>query len=172
MNVLKLQFTDIGLNRLVNAKGVGFKESITHMAFGDAQQVAHRAMTQLGHLQEKVAIADYQGDASNLRMAAVFDGQLEYAIREIGIYMGTTLLGVYSAEPGTVLGYRTPDVKVMQWVSLNISALPSDSLTVTIGSDNLNLVIDQEFAQLVKVQLNTMQRQLSQEFRLNALEIN
>ncbi|MCJ8272008.1 MAG: hypothetical protein MJK04_21760, partial [Psychrosphaera sp.] len=131
MNDLKLQFTDVGLNKLVNAKGKGFKESITHMAFGDGQQVAHRGLTALGNQQEKVAIADYQGDAENLRMAAVFDSPIEYAIREIGIFIDDTLLGVYSAAPGTVLGYRTPDIKVMQWVTLNISALPLDSLTVT-----------------------------------------
>lgn len=169
MNVLKLQFTEVGLNRLVNAKGKGFTEAITHMAFGDGEQVAHRGMTTLSHLTEKVPIADYQGDGSNLRMAAVFDSPLEYAIREIGIFINDVLLGVYSAEPGTVLGYRTPDVKVMQWVSLNITALPTDSLTVTLGAENLNLVIDQEFAQLVKVQINTMQRQLNQEFRLNEM---
>ncbi|MFT4924620.1 MAG: hypothetical protein ACI8WB_000703 [Phenylobacterium sp.] len=170
MNVLKLQFTDVGLNLLVTAKGQGFQESVTHMAFGDGTAVASRTMTALSGLKEKVSIADYQGDGANLRMAAVFDGALEYAIREIGIYIGDTLLGVYSADPGTILGYRTPDVKVMQWVSLNIAALPTDSLIVTLGDENLNLVIDQEFAQLVTVQLNTMSRQLDQEFRLNDLE--
>lgn len=166
MNELILQFTDAGLALLVNAKDQGFQQSITHMGFGDGTTQAHRGMTQLSNLREKVEIADYQGDANNLRMAAVFDGALEYSIREIGVYIGNTLLGVYSAPAGTLLGYRTPDVKVMQWVTLNLSALPSDSLTVTVGSENLNLVIDQELAQLVTVQLNTMSRQLKQQLSI------
>lgn len=170
MNELKLQFTDVGLARLVEAKGKGLQESITHMAFGDGTTAASRTMTALGNQREKVTIADYQGDGSNLRMAAVFEAPLEYAIREVGIFIDDTLLAIYTADPGTMLGYRTADVKVMQWVTLNISALPTDSVTVTIGSENLNLVIDQEFAQMATVQLNTMTRQLKQEFRIQALE--
>lgn len=169
MSELTLQFTDAGLNRLVTAKGQGLQESITHMAFGDGTGTASRSWTVLSNEREKVAIADYQGDGNNLRMAALFDAQLEYAIREVGIYIDSTLLAVYTAPAGSFLGYRTPDVKVMQWVTLNIDALPSDSLTVTVGTENLNLVIDQEFAQMAKVQLNILNRQLEQEFRLNSL---
>lgn len=170
MSELILQFTDVGLARLVNAKGQGLKENITHMAFGDGTAAASRTMSALSNQREKVTIADYQGDGNNLRMAAVFDGPLEYAIREVGIFIDDTLLAVYTTGANSMLGYRTPDVKVMQWVTLNISALPTDSVSVTIGTENLNLVIDQEFAQMVTVQLNTMTRQLQQEFRLNALE--
>lgn len=169
MNTLKLQFTDVGLNRLVNAKGQGFKEAITHMAFGDSTQSGSRHSTALGNLKEKVAIADYQGDGNNLRMAAVFEAPLEYAIREVGIYIGDTLLGIYSTGSSEVLGYRTPDIKAIQWVTLNISALPTDSLTVTVGTENLNLVFDREFAQMAAAQINTMHRQIQQELRLNAL---
>ncbi len=170
MNELKLQFTDVGLARLVTAKGQGLQENITHMAFGDGTQAASRTMTALGNQREKVEIADFQGDGNNLRMAAVFDAPMEYAIREVGIFIDNTLLAVYTADPGTMLGYRTADVKVMQWVTLNISALPTDSVTVTIGTENLNLVIDQELAQMAKAQLNTMNRQLKQEFRILQLE--
>ncbi|MES7612144.1 hypothetical protein U6Y73_12250, partial [Cutibacterium acnes] len=36
-------------------------------------------------------------------------------------------------------------VKVMQWFTLNITALPSDSVTVVVGTENLNLILDAEF---------------------------
>ncbi|MFM9785860.1 hypothetical protein, partial [Streptomyces scabiei] len=69
----------------------------------------------------------------------------EYAIREIGVFLSTgTLLGVYS-QSGKTIGYRTPSVKVMQWFTLNITALPSDSVTVVVGTENLNLILDAEF---------------------------
>ena len=103
-------------------------------------------------------------------MAGVFEGSLEYAIREIGIFLSDgTLLGVYSQSERT-LGYRTPVVRVIQWFTLNIEALPSDSVNVVVGSENLNLVIDEEFARMATVQINTMHRQLQQSFRLFDLE--
>ena len=79
------------------------------------------------------------------------------------------LLGVYS-KPNTTLGYRTPDVKVLQWLTLSLAQLPSQSVEVKVGVDNLNLIVDRELADMTLVQLNTMQRQIEQELRLVALE--
>ncbi|HFQ4969131.1 TPA: phage tail protein [Vibrio vulnificus] len=167
---LKLQFTEAGLAKLLSEKDKGLKGEITHMAFGDGDYTPSKTQTALLREKERIEVADYQGDGKNLRMAGVFEGNLEYAIREIGIFLSDgTLLGVYSQQ-GKTLGYRTPVVRVVQWFTLNIEALPTDSVTVVVGSENLNLVIDEEFAQMATVQINTMHRQLQQEFRILDLE--
>ncbi|MGM6205347.1 phage tail protein [Vibrio parahaemolyticus] len=142
---LKLQFTEAGLAELISAKEQGIKGAISHLAFGDMAYTPNKSQTRLQREQERVEIADYQDGGLSLRMAAVFSGEKEYAIREIGVFLSTgTLLGVYS-QSGKTIGYRTPSVKVMQWFTLNITALPSDSVTVVVGTENLNLILDAEF---------------------------
>ena len=162
---LKLQFTQAGLEQLLSAQDRGLKAEITHMAFGDSAYAPTKSQTALVSEKERIEVADYQGDGQNLRLAGKFEGALEYAIREIGIFLADgTLLGVYS-QAGKTLGYRTPVVKILQWFTL-----PSDTLTVVVGTENLNLILDEEFAQLAEVQINTLHRQMLQEFRLLALE--
>lgn len=142
---LTLQFTEAGLAACIDAQSKGLRAPITHMAFGSSAYTPSKNQTQLSSEQERIEIADWQGGNKNIRMAGVFDGELEYAIREIGIFLEDgTLLGVYSA-PNKTLGYRTPAVKVVQWFTLNIEALPTDSVTVIVGAENLNLILDKEF---------------------------
>ena len=54
--------------------------------------------------------------------------------------------------------------------NLIVAQLPSESVEVKVGVDNLNLIVDRELADMTLVQLNTMQRQIEQELRLVALE--
>ncbi len=141
---LALQLTDAGLEACLSAKDKGLKAEITHLAFGSNAYTPSSGQTQLLAEKERIEIADYQDGGKNLRMAGVFDGDLEYAIREIGIFMGDILFGVYS-QSGKILGYRSPSTKVVQWFTLNIEAVPTDSVTVVVGADNLNLILDKEF---------------------------
>ncbi len=142
---LVLQFTEMGLSELISAKERGVKGAISHLAFGDSAYEPSQSQTALQSEQERVEIADYQDLGAALRMSAVFAGEKEYAIREIGVFLSTgTLLGVYS-QPDGIIGYRTPAIKVVQWFTLGITALPTDSVTVELGTDNLNLILDAEF---------------------------
>jgi len=183
MSALTLQFTQAGLDALLSAKAQGLRGRISHMAFGDAAYSPSKTQLTLKSEKERVAIADSDysdGESSSLKIAGKFEAPLEYAIREIGVYIESSeldaqglpkliLLGVYS-QPNTTLGYRTPDVKVLQWLTLSLAQLPSDSVEVTLGVDNLNLILDKELADLTYVQVQTLHRQLQQEIRLVALE--
>ncbi|MBQ4851300.1 phage tail protein [Pseudoalteromonas sp. MMG012] len=183
MSALTLQFTQAGLNALMTATQRGFKGKISHMAFGDSAYTPDKTQTALKGEKERVAIADTDysdGEGSSLKIAGKFDAPIEYAIREIGVFIESPnysgegeleliLLGVYS-KPDTTLGYRTPDVKVLQWLTLSLAQLPSQSVEIKVGVDNLNLIVDRELADMTLVQLNTMARQIEQELRLVALE--
>lgn len=142
---LTIQFTEAGLAECLAAKNKGLKAEIGYMAFGSASYTPNKNQTTLSNERERISISDYVDGVKNLRMAGVFRGALEYAIGEIGIYLTSgTLLGVYS-QSGKILGYRTPAVKVVQWFTLNIEALPTNSVTVIVGAENLNLILDNEF---------------------------
>lgn len=144
---LTLQFTTAGLAECIEAKSKGLQAEITHMAFGDRAFAPTKDTTALPGEKERVEINDYQDAGQSLKMAGVFDGNLEYSIRSIGVFLSTgTLLGVYSA-PGVLIGYRTPDVRVVQWFTLSIDALPTNSVTVVVGVENLNLILDAELAE-------------------------
>ncbi|MBF4377392.1 phage tail protein, partial [Vibrio anguillarum] len=54
--------------------------------------------------------------------------------------------------------------------TLDLSALPTNSVTVIVGTENLNILIDAEFAIMAKTQVDTMHRQIKHEFRLLELE--
>lgn len=143
---LVLQFTSAGLAECIAAKEQGLRAEITHMAFGDVAFKPTKNLKTLRGERERVQISDYQDAGQQLRMAGVFDGELEYAIRSVGVFLSTgTLLGVYSAS-NAMLGYRTPDVRVVQWFTLGIEALPSESVTVVAGVENINLIMDAEMA--------------------------
>ena len=141
---LKLQFTEAGLAACLSAKDKGLKAEITHMAFGSHAYTPSKNQTSLSREEERIEISDYEDQGNQLRVAGLFNGDLEYEIREIGIFCGDVLLGVYS-QANKLLGYRTPAVKIVQWFTLGIEALPTDSITVVIGTDNLNLILDKEF---------------------------
>ncbi|MCG7548438.1 phage tail protein [Pseudoalteromonas sp. Of7M-16] len=185
MSALTLQFTQVGLDALLAAKANGKKAQISHMAFGDASYTPSQTQTSLQNLRELQQIREdnYEvGENHQVTVVALFDKTTsapEYAIREVGVYIqidepagsdnNLILLGVYS-EPNRTLGYRTPDVKILQSVTLSLAQLPSDSVEIKPGIDNLNMLIDNELADLTLVQLDTMHRQLKQELRLAALE--
>lgn len=144
---LALQFTTEGLAECIAAREQGIKAEITHMAFGDRAFTPSKNTKSLPGEKERVEINDYQGAGQSLKMAGIFNGDLEYSIRSIGIFLSTgTLLGVYSA-PNILIGYRTPSVRVVQWFTLSIDALPKDSVTVVVGVENLNLILDAELAE-------------------------
>ncbi|KZN43999.1 hypothetical protein [Pseudoalteromonas luteoviolacea] len=141
---LKLQFTEAGLAACLSAKDKGLKAQVTHMAFGANAYTPSKNQTSLSKEQERVEVSDFEEQGNQLRIAGAFTGEFEYPIREIGIYCGDVLLGVYS-QPNKLLGYRTPAVKVVQWFTLGIEALPTGSITVLVGTNNLNLILDSEF---------------------------
>ena len=185
MSALTLQFTQVGLDALLVAKANGKKAQISHMAFGDASYSPSQTQTSLRSLKELQPIRDdnYQADENHqVTVVALFDKAItapEYAIREVGVFIqvdehagsdeNLILLGGYS-EPNRTLGYRTPDVKILQSVTLSLAQLPSGSVEIKPGIDNFNVLLDNELADLTLVQIDTMHRQLKQELRLAALE--
>jgi hypothetical protein len=105
-----------------------------------------------------------------LRMAALFDGDGEYEIGEFGFYLASgTLLAVYSVA-GQLLTYKAAAARVLQKFTLDISPLPADSVTVIVGSENLNILMVDELASLSAASIDNMARGVGVLFRLMALE--
>lgn len=166
-----IRFTSAGLAELVQAKNQGLKGEITHVAAGTARYDPTGAETALKAEVQRVAVSDYEDlGAGSLRIAALFDGALEYEVGEFGFFLSTgTLLGVYS-QAGLLQTYKAATARILQRFTLNISALPTDSVTVVVGSESLNILVAEELAQLAAASVDNMARHLGVLFRVIGLE--
>lgn len=171
MSEPRVQFTNIGLAELLSAKNTGIKAEITHIAAGDKSYKPEVSQVALRAERQRETIVDFEElSPTQLRMAAKFAGELEYEVREIGFYLATgTLLAVYSA-PNTLLTYKSKNSSWIQKFTLDISPLPTDSVTVVVGTENLNLMLAEEMASMATAQIDNMTRHIGLLFRFNALE--
>lgn len=166
-----VRFTSKGLDEVLQAKNQGLKGEITHIGAGTARYNPDGSEVALRDERQRVAIVDYEDlGERQLRMAALFDGDGEYEIGEFGFYLASgTLLAVYSVA-GKLLTYKAAAARVLQKFTLDVSPLPADSVTVVVGTENLNILLTEELASLSAASIDTMTRGIGVLFRLMALE--
>ncbi|MBX7275370.1 phage tail protein [Pseudomonas sp. ERGC3:05] len=167
-----VRFTSKGLDEVLQAKNQGLKGEITHVGAGTGRYNPDGTEVALRDERQRVAIVDYEdlGDRQ-LRMAALLDGEAEYEIGEFGFYLASgTLLAVYSVA-GKLLTYKAAAARVLQRFTLDISPLPSDSLTVVVGNENLNVLMTEEFAQLAAASVDNMARHVGVLLRVMSMEV-
>jgi hypothetical protein len=166
-----VRFTSAGLAEVLQAKNQGLKGEITHIGAGTARYDPNGSETTLRDERQRVAIVDYEDlGIGQLRMGALFSGPDEYEIGEFGFYLGSgTLLAVYSVA-GKLLTYKAAAARVLQKFTLDISPLPAQSVTVIVGSQNLNILLSEEFAALACADIDNMARHVELLFRVMSLE--
>lgn len=166
-----VQYTSAGLAELVNAKNQGLKGAIKWIAAGSRSYVPSAEQTALLREEQRELIADYEDlSQTQLRMGTVFKGELEYEVREVGFFLESgTLLAVYS-QPNTLLAYKSASTSWVQKFTLDISPLPTDSVTIIAGADNINLLLAEELAGLAAATIANMNRHLALYDRVTALE--
>lgn len=154
-----VQYTRKGLEEIVSAKNSGLKAQITHVGAGDRSYTPSAEQTQLSNERQRVAIIDTEDlSPTQIRLGAKFEGTLEYEVREVGFYLASgTLLAVYSV-PGKLLNYKSPNNAWVQMFTLDISPLPTDSITLVRGEDNINLMLAGELAKMGAAQIAEMHR--------------
>lgn len=166
-----LQYTNAGLDELISAKSQGFQGKITHVAAGTQKYTPSALQTELRDERQRVAIADYEDMGTReLRVAARFDGDAEYVVGEVGFFLESgTLLAVYS-RPDTTLTYKSPTSHWLQRFTLDLAPLPTDSVTVVVGVENVNLLIAGELAEMATANIANMTRHTNLLFRVMDLE--
>lgn len=173
---LAVTITEQGLSECISAKASGIQAWIKWISAGDRAYTPSSKQTKLQNEQQRVEISEYKDTGTtSLQCTAKFSGDDEYAICEIGIWLSTgTLLGVISA-PNTTLNYKAAKAHVVIPFTMDLSALPNDSLEVVVGVENINIIIDTEImmqsvafvgSQTVQVKQAQMQMQLSERLRL------
>ncbi|NRD72692.1 hypothetical protein HQQ94_05400 [Shewanella sp. VB17] len=164
---LKLVITRQGLDECISAKSKGISLNLKWVSAGDTAYTPNPDQTRLKNEIQRVEFGEYKNMGRNqLQAVGKFSGPQEYPIRELGFWLDNgTLLGVISA-PGTTLNYKPKDGHCIQPITLDLSTLPSDSVTVVVGTENLNILIDEEFTKMATAQVDMMHRQMLHDFRI------
>lgn len=142
---LAVTITEQGLAECISAKESGIQAQIKWISAGDRAYTPSPTQKMLQNEKQRVEISEYKDmSATSLQCTAKFSGSAEYSIREIGIWLSTgTLLGVIS-ERGTTLNYKAANAHVIIPFTMDLSALPTDSLEIIVGIENLNILIDEQ----------------------------
>lgn len=145
MSLPPIQFTNAGLSELISSKNQGLKGAIKWMSTGDRSYTPSFDQTALKHERQRKEILDWEDISSTqLRLAALFDGDLEYEVREIGLWLESgTLLGVISA-PNKRITFKSEEGGWLARFTIDISPLPARSITVVVGNNNINLLMAEE----------------------------
>lgn len=166
-----VRFTSAGLAEVLQAKNQGLKGEITHIGAGTARYDPNGSETALRDERQRVAIVDYEDlGLGELRMGALFSGSDEYEIGEFGFYLASgTLLAVYSVA-GKLLTYKAAAARVLQKFTLDVSPLPAESVTVIVGSENLNILLSEEITALACADIDNMARHVELLLRVMSLQ--
>ena len=100
-----------------------------------------------------------------MQISALFDGDQQYEINEVGFWSNDLLLAVLSI-PGERLNYKSATASWVEIFTLDISPLPQDAITFTVGVDNANVFITAELATMATAQISNMYRYIKQKFAL------
>ncbi|MBE5148034.1 phage tail protein [Vibrio parahaemolyticus] len=168
---LKLVITRRGLEAAISAAARGIKVALKWVSVGDADYIPNKEQSVLRNEIDRVEFGEYKDiGGSTIQAAAKFSGPKEYAIREIGFWLDDgTLFGVISS-PGVLLNFKAKNAHCIQPFTLNLSDLPSDSVTVVVGTENLNILISEEMAMMARTQVDNMHLLIKQQFQLLAIE--
>lgn len=168
---LKLVITRAGLDECISAKEKGLKAELKYVSAGDRAYTPNPDQRALQNELQRVEFGEYKDlGVGQLQAVAKFSGPQEYAVRELGFWLASgTLLGVISA-PNTTLNYKAKDGHCIQPFTLDLSALPSETVTVVVGTENLNILIEQEFTRLAVAQIDSMHRQIQQQLKQSDLK--
>ena len=142
---LQLVITRKGLEECISAKSKGIHLDLKWVSAGDRAYTPNADQTTLVNERQRVEFGEYKDLGGNqLQAVGKFSGPEEYPIKELGFWLESgTLLGVISA-PGATLNYKAKNGHCIQPITLDLSALPSDTVTVVVGTENLNILIDEE----------------------------
>lgn len=135
--ILELKVTEAGKAIVFNAANTGLQVTLTHVAFGTGAREPDG--TELALTTEVKRVPILYGSrilADQIRVSAVWSSDTEEApIREIGLYVGTTLFGYWSRIDSGEIGTKSLGVDFVFYYDWKIVDIPLDNVTVAIDPD-------------------------------------
>ena len=109
-------------------------------------------------------------DGHTLHITAVFDGNEEFWVDEVGFFLEDgTLLAVYS-HPDKRIGFKNNTSEFIFAFDLRIATLPEGAVTIEETQQEMSLHMAKDFAKMAAAQINMMTRQIKIHSRVLELE--
>jgi hypothetical protein len=139
MTALQPIITTAGLQTVLNASNDGLQAKLTHIALGDTGWQPDATATQLQQERQRIPISNGSRlQSSQLHITAVENGDQNYWVREIGLFLDDgTLLAIWS-DPEQALAWKSSGVDLLLAFDLLLTALPADSVVID-GTGGLEL---------------------------------
>ena len=159
------------MNECIAARDQGLSARLSHVSIGDVAHQPDPSLQALINERQRSEITQSVDIGGNqIQLAARFSGPEEFPIREIGFWLDTgTLLAIVS-EPNRNLSFKTRDGTAIQPFTLDLSALPRDSVQVVVGTENLNILITGEMASIGTAFIQSCLSQIALTQRISKLE--
>lgn len=134
---LQFKLTQTGQAAVWNANNTGTSLNLTHIQFGSGNRAPSGTETALLTPQQAVAIAaGFSVSTTQIRMSAIFSGNQNYVVREVGLWAGdpavggSKLVGYWSQAAGD-LAMKSPGVDFIFSHDMTLdAAVPAGSLTI------------------------------------------
>lgn len=134
---LQFKLTQTGQAAVWNANNTGTSLNLTHIQFGSGNRAPSGTETALLAPQQAVAIAaGFSVSSTQIRMSAIFSGNQNYVVREVGLWAGdpavggSKLVGYWSQAAGD-LAMKSPGVDFIFSHDMTLdAAVPAGSLTI------------------------------------------
>ncbi|WP_395060414.1 hypothetical protein [Polaromonas sp.] len=134
---LQFKLTQTGQAAVWNASNTGTSLNLTHIQFGSGNRAPSGTETALLSPQQAVAIAaGFSVSSTQIRMSAIFSGNQNYVVREVGVWagdpevVGSKLVGYWSQAAGD-LAMKSPGVDFIFSHDMTLdAAVPAGSLTI------------------------------------------
>lgn len=165
--VISARITRAGMRALFNATQTGVDLKLSHIAIGSGQGTGYvptgnETALRTEFLRQAIGGGDYLTDFEIL-VQSLFDGPSTGWVHEVGVFdEGGTLFAIWS-EPNAPLAFKTANVPVIIALTLAVSEIPPNSLTIIAGGPSVNIMIAGPFATLSAELLRLQRRAVESE---------
>jgi hypothetical protein len=159
------RITRTGMRAVFNAQNTGLQLELSQIAIGTGGGTGYvptGSETALRNEFARVAIGggDYLSDFEVL-VQSMFDGAPQGWVNEIGILDGDGNLFAVWSEINAPLAYKTAGVSLIVALTLALSEIPPNSLTIVAGGAAVNITIAGPFSVLAS-EIMRLQRRVVQ----------
>ncbi|TDF41891.1 phage tail protein [Alteromonadaceae bacterium M269] len=142
-----LQITRAGLDECVSASRKDIQVRIKEISVSPISFTPSADATALPNEIARVEIAEFIDlGESTLQMVGAFKGEEQFEIGSIGYWLESGTLLAIASKPGEILNFKPAGGAAIQPFTVDLSALPKDSVTVEVGQQNLNILTTKETA--------------------------
>lgn len=163
--IIKARITRAGMRALFSASNTGLDLKLSHIGIGTGGgtgYVTTGGETALKGEFMRVAIGGGEYlTAYEILVQAMIDGANNGWINEVGIYDEAGVLFAVWSEVNAPLAYKSAGIPIIIALTLAVSEIPPNSITIVAGGPSVNITVAGPFAR-ISAEIVRLQRRIVQ----------